>query len=78
MYTTGEMFDGFYPGYGSTWPTFQGGLGNLWEQAGVGGLVIRRDDERTLRVSPTPFRHHYVSSLATIEFAAVKRLTSGG
>ena len=63
------MFDGFYPGYGSTWPTFQGGLANLWEQAGVRGLVIRRDDEQTLRF-PDAIRHHYVSSLATVEFAA--------
>ncbi|MCU0980397.1 MAG: M14 family metallopeptidase [Pirellulaceae bacterium] len=69
VYTTREMFDGFYPGYGSTWPTFQGGLANLWEQAGVRGLVIRRDDEQTLRF-PDAIRHHYVSSLATVEFAA--------
>ena len=68
-YTTREMFDGFYPGYGSTWPTFQGGLGNLWEQAGVRGLVIRRDDQRPLRFEDA-VRHHYVSSLATIEYAA--------
>lgn len=69
VYTTREMFDAFYPGYGSTWPTFQGGLANLWEQAGVRGLVIRRDDEQTLRF-PDAVRHHYVSSLAAIEFAA--------
>jgi len=68
-YTTREMFDGFYPGYGSTWPTFQGGLANLWEQAGVRGLLIRRSDEQTLRLADA-IRHHYVSSLATVEFAA--------
>jgi hypothetical protein len=69
VYTTREMFDAFYPGYGSTWPTFQGGLANLWEQAGVRGLVIRRSDEQTLRLADA-VRHHYVSSLATVEFAA--------
>jgi len=68
-YTTREMFDGFYPGYGSTWPTLQGGLGILWEQAGVRGLVIDRDDERQLRFHDA-VRHHYASALATVEFAA--------
>lgn len=68
-YTTREMFDGFFPGYGSTWPTLQGGLGILWEQAGVRGLVIDRDDERQLRFHDA-VRHHYVSALATLEFAA--------
>lgn len=69
VYTTREMFDAFYPGYGSTWPTFQGGLANLWEQAGVRGLMIRRSDEQTLRLADA-IAHHYVSSLTTVEFAA--------
>lgn len=69
LFTTREMFDGFYPGYGSTWPTLQGGLGILWEQAGVRGLVIDRDDDRQLRF-PDAVRHHYVSALTTVEFAA--------
>jgi hypothetical protein len=68
-YTTREMFEAFYPGYGSTWPNFQGGLAHLWEQAGVRGLVIRRDDEQTLHFRDA-VRHHYVSSLVAIEFAA--------
>ena len=44
-YTTREMFDAFYPGYGSTWPTMHGGIGVLWEQAGVRGKVVDRNDE---------------------------------
>ena len=43
-YTTREMFDAFYPGYGSQWPTLRGGIGILWEQAGVRGLVIGRGE----------------------------------
>ena len=27
-FTTREMFDSFYPGYGSNWPIFQGGTGD--------------------------------------------------
>ncbi len=68
-FTTREMFDGFYPGYGSTWPTLQGGMGILWEQAGVRGLVIDRDDQQPLRFHDAVC-HHYVSALATVEFAA--------
>jgi hypothetical protein len=68
-YTTREMFEAFYPGYGSTWPNFQGGLAHLWEQAGVRGLVIRRNDERMLHFHDA-VRHHYLSSIVAIEFAA--------
>lgn len=71
VYTTQEMFNAFYPGYGSTWPILQGGLAHLWEQAGVRGLVIRRDDERMLRLSDA-VRHHYLSSLVAIEFSAAQ------
>ena len=65
-YTTREMFDLFYPGYGESWPTLQGSLGILWEQAGVRGLVVARDDERLLRYS-SAVRNHYVSGIATLE-----------
>ena len=71
-YTTREMFDAFYPGYGSVWPLMQGGLGVLWEQAGVRGLVIDRDDQAQLRLDDA-VRHHYTSALAAFEFAAQNR-----
>ena len=71
-YTTREMFDAFYPGYGSQWPTLRGGIGILWEQAGVRGLVIDRSDETKLHFHDS-VRHHYVSGLATAEFAAENR-----
>jgi hypothetical protein len=71
-YTTREMFDAFYPGYGSTWPLFQGGVGILWEQAGVRGAVIQREDEQLLRLSDA-VRHHYTSALVTLETAAKNR-----
>lgn len=68
-YVTREIFDAFYPGYGSEWPTLQGGIGILWEQAGVRGLVIDRDDETRLTYQDG-VRHNYVSGVATLEFAA--------
>lgn len=71
-YVTREMFDAFYPGYGSEWPTLQGGLGILWEQASARGLVVDRDDETKLTYEDG-VRHNYVSGLATLEFAAENR-----
>jgi hypothetical protein len=71
-YTTREMFDAFYPGYGSTWPTMHGSIGILWEQAGVRGKVIARSDETQLHYHDA-VRHHYISGLATIEAAVENR-----
>src|SRR5262245_15021619 len=71
-YTTREMFDAFYPGYGSTWPTMHGGIGILWEQAGVRGKIIDRSDETQLSYHDG-VRHHYISGLATIETAVANR-----
>ena len=71
-YTTREEYDAFYPGYGSTWPTMHGSIGILWEQAGARGLVVDREDERKLHYHDG-VRHHYVSSLSTVETAATMR-----
>jgi hypothetical protein len=71
-YTTREMFDAFYPGYGSEWPNMHGAIGVLWEQAGVRGILVDRSDETRLLFSDA-VRHHYVSALATIETAAGSR-----
>jgi hypothetical protein len=71
-YTTREVYDAFYPGYGSTWPTLHGSIGILWEQAGARGLVIDREDDRKLHYHDG-VRHHYVSSLSTVETAAAMR-----
>lgn len=71
-YTTREMFDAFGPQYGSTWPTMHGSIGILWEQAGVRGRVIRKNDETKLYYHDG-VRHHYISGLATLEAAAKNR-----
>ncbi len=72
-YVTREIFDAFYPGYGSEWPSLQGGLGILWEQAGARGLTTRRDDETELTYRDG-VRNHYISALATLEFAAENQI----
>ena len=68
-YTSREVYDAFYPGYGSTWPTLHGSIGILWEQAGARGLVIDREDQKKLHYHDG-VRHHYVSSISTVETAA--------
>ncbi len=39
LYFTREVFDGTYPGYGSSYPDLQGGLGLLFEQASSRGHI---------------------------------------
>ena len=39
FYFTKEVFDGTYPGYGSSYPDLQGGLGLLFEQASSRGHI---------------------------------------
>ena len=71
-YTTREMFDGFGPQYGSTWPILHGSIAILWEQAGVRGPVIAREDQTKLYYHDG-VRHHYISGVATLEAAAKNR-----
>lgn len=68
-YFTGEVFDGFYPGYGSGWPTYFGSIAMTYEQGSTRGLVVRRDNGQELHYRDA-VRHHFVSSLATLETVA--------
>jgi len=69
LYTSRELYDGFYPGYGTTWPALHGSIGILWEQAGARGLVVDREDQKKLHYHDG-VRRHYVSSISTVETAA--------
>ncbi len=65
LYFTKEVFDGTYPGYGSSYPDIQGGLGLLFEQASSRGHVQSRDrGELTFAFT---IRNQYISSLATVK-----------
>ena len=39
-----EVYDSFYPGYGESWPIFQGSIGMTYEQASARGLAFARSD----------------------------------
>jgi len=71
-YYTAERFDGYYPGYGDSWPTLHGAVGMTYEQASSRGLAIERKDGSILTLREAA-RHHFLSSLTTIATAAAHR-----
>ncbi|WP_190809318.1 M14 metallopeptidase family protein [Flagellimonas sp. S3867] len=67
FYFTKEAFDGTYPGYGSSYPDLQGGLGLLFEQASSRGHKQTTDfGEITFQFT---IRNQYLSSITTIKAA---------
>ena len=71
LYFTREVFDLFYPGYGDTWPLFNGAIGMTYEQGGGGaaGRAIRTSEGDTLTLADR-IAHHHTTGLSTVEAAA--------
>ncbi len=71
LYFTRQVFDLLYPGYGDTWPTFNGAVGMTYEQAGSGraGLGIVTAEGDTLRLRDR-IAHHHTTGLSTLETAS--------
>lgn len=70
LYFTKERFDLFYPGYGDTWPTYNGSIGMTYEQGGIGaglGVITASGDTLTLAQR---IAHHHTTGLSTIEATA--------
>jgi hypothetical protein len=67
-----EVYDAFYPGYGDSWPTFQGSIGNTYEQASARGLVFARSDGDTLTFRDGVM-HHFNAAIVTAVTAARNR-----
>ncbi len=71
LFFTRQVFDLFYPGYGDTWPMFNGAIGMTYEQGGSGraglGIITAEGDTLTLR---DRIDHHHTTSLSTVETAA--------
>ncbi len=64
MYFTEEAFDKLYPGYGSSYVNFYGGIGFLFEQASSRGHL---QETTTIPLSfAFTIRNHFTASLATI------------
>lgn len=71
LYFTKEVFDNTYPGYGSTYPNFLGGLGLVFEQASARGH-LQENEYGELSFAFT-IRNQLASSLATIRGAVENR-----
>jgi hypothetical protein len=71
FYFTREVFDGTYPGYGSSYPDLQGGLGLLFEQASSRGHAQKTDFGEIK--FPFTIRNQYVSGIATVKAATENR-----
>ncbi len=71
-YFTRETFDSFYPGYGASWPMYQGAVGMTYEQASSRGIARDRSDETVLHFRDT-VHHHFIASLSTAQAVAANR-----
>jgi len=67
-----EGYDEFYPGYGDSWPLFNGAVGMTYEEASSQGGAIRRNDGTVLTLRDAAARH-YTSSWATVLTSARRR-----
>ena len=69
-----ETFDLFYPGYGDSWPFFNGAVGMTYEMAGGpgGGLAYRRKDGSVLTLKERALKH-FTTGLTTVKTAAAHR-----
>jgi hypothetical protein len=71
FYYSKESFDNLYPGYGSSYPDIEGGIGFLFEQASSRGHV--QDSQNGLLTFSFAVRNHLVNALATIKGAVAER-----
>jgi hypothetical protein len=68
-YYTKDWNEEWFPGYGSSWSLYLGALGILYEQAGVEGSLVKRDDGNYLTFRES-VHHQFVSSMANLKTAA--------
>ena len=72
LYFTKEVYDNSYPGYGSTYPNFLGGLGLVFEQASARGH-IQESAHHGILTFPFAIRNHVRTGLATVRVAVEER-----
>ena len=67
-----EVYDGFYPGYGDSWPMFHGSIGMTYEQASARALSFTRTDG-TVMTYRDGVMHHFNAAITTAVTAARNR-----
>lgn len=65
-YYTGEWADDWYPGYSNAWATYRGGVGILYEQAGVHFTGVKRPEGRVLTYAES-VGNQFRSSMANLQ-----------
>jgi hypothetical protein len=71
-YMTGESYNYFYPGYTTSWGSYQGAVGMLYEQGSSRGLAITRADE-SVRTLADARDQQYTAAWAAVRLAATER-----
>ena len=68
LYFRNEEFDLLYPGFGDTYPIFNGALGMTYEKggSGSGGVSVKTSAKDTLTLKER-INHHYLTGISTIE-----------
>jgi hypothetical protein len=64
-----EVYDSFYPGYGESWPIFQGSIGMTYEQASARALSYARDDGTVLTYRQAVMQHANAALVTAITAA---------
>jgi hypothetical protein len=72
LYFTKEVYDNMYPGYGSSYPNFLGGLGLVFEQASARGHT-QESTRHGVLTFPFAIRNHVRTSMATVRAAVQHR-----
>ena len=73
LYGTKELFDNLYPGYGSSYPDIQGGLGLLFEQASSRGHA--QESAQGILTFAFTVRNQLVNAIATVRASVAERET---
>lgn len=68
-YFTGEWNEEFFPGYGSSWASYHGAIGILYEMSGTSGTLVRKRGG-TIRTFAQAVEHQVASSVANLESLA--------
>ncbi|RUO31842.1 peptidase M14 [Aliidiomarina sedimenti] len=68
-YFTREIFDAFYPGYGASWPLYQGAISMTYEMGSARGHHFRTRDGEVLTYGDG-VQQNFVAFMSSIELAA--------
>ncbi len=73
-YMTRERYNYFYPGYTTSYGSYQGGIGMLYEQGSTRGLTLTRAD-RSVRMLTDALEQQYLAAWTAVRTASGQRAT---